>query len=151
MGATFSSGTSPSNFERFTRVKVHLAHFLSLRRDLLEKHREIIENVKLSKPSNKDTVFIQTKADKYNKGVQNFDKTTYNMFVYDLLFYNTFENIKHVMVASIEASYIVLVYPNIEIRQFLLSSDKYHKSTCSYNIHQLKKNTKYKIFRSWCE
>ena len=41
------------------------------------------------------------------------------------------------MVASIEALYIVLGYYNIEIRQRPLSLDKYHKSTCSYNIHQL--------------
>ena len=40
------------------------------------------------------------------------------------------------MAASIEALYIVLGYSNIEIRPSPLSLDKYHKSTCSYNIHQ---------------
>ena len=67
----------------------------------MEKHREVIDNVKFSKPLDKDTVFIQVKADKYNKGVQNIDKTTYNMFVDDSLFSNTFENIKNAMAASI--------------------------------------------------
>ena len=36
------------------------------------------------------------------------------MFVDDVLFSNTFENIKHVIAATIEALYIVLGYPNIE-------------------------------------
>ena len=36
LGATFRSGTSPSNFEPFARARVHLAHFLSSRRYLLE-------------------------------------------------------------------------------------------------------------------
>ena len=59
------------------------------------------------------------------------------MFVDDSLFSNTFENIKFLIAASIEALYIVLGYHNIEIRQSPLSLDKYHKSTCSYNIYQL--------------
>ena len=67
----------------------------------MEKHREVIDNVKFSKPLDKDTVFIQAKADKCNKGVQDVDKTTYNMFVDDSLFSNTFENIKNAMAASI--------------------------------------------------
>ena len=59
------------------------------------------------------------------------------MLVDDSLFSNAFDNIKHATVASIEALYIVLRYPNIEIRQSPLILDKYHKLTCSYNRHQL--------------
>ena len=62
MGVTFSSGTSPSNFEPFARARVHLAHFLSSRRDLLEKYREIIDNIKFSEPPNKDIVFYSSKS-----------------------------------------------------------------------------------------
>ena len=61
------------------------------------------------------------------------------MFVDDSLFSNTFENIKHAMAASIESLYIVLRYPNVEIRQSPLSLDKYHQSICSYKIIQLGK------------
>ena len=59
------------------------------------------------------------------------------MFVDYSLFCNAFENIKHAMAASIEALYIVLGYPNVEIRQSPLSLDKYHKSICGYNRQQL--------------
>ena len=41
------------------------------------------------------------------------------------------------MAGSIEALYIVLGYPNVEIRQSPLSLDKYHKSICGYNRQQL--------------
>ena len=78
-----------------------------------KKYREIIDKVKFSEPPDKDTIFIQEKVDKYNKGVQDLDKATNNMFVDDSLFSNTFENIKHEMAARIEALYIVLGYPNI--------------------------------------
>ena len=37
MRVTFGSGTSPSNFESFARRRVHLAHFPSSRRGILEK------------------------------------------------------------------------------------------------------------------
>ena len=117
MGAKFGSGTSPSNFESFARARVHSAHFLSSRRDLLEKYRGIIDNVKFSKPSDQDTIFIQAKVDKYNKGVQDLDKTTYIMVVDCALLSNTFENTKHAVAASIEVLCIVLGYSNIEIRQ----------------------------------
>ena len=134
MGATFGSGASPSNFEPYTRARINLANLLSSRRDLLEKHREIIDNVKFSEHPNKDTVFIQAKVDKFNKGIQDVDITEYYMFVDDCLFSNTFKNIKHAMVASIEALYIVLGYPNIEISQNQLKLDKYHQSNYSYKI-----------------
>ena len=94
-------------------------------------------------------IVFQAKVDKFNKGIQDVYKTTYNMFVDDALFSNTFENIKHAMEASIEALYIVLGYPNIDIRQNPLSLNKYHQLTCSYQIIQLVNVFKYKIFRSW--
>ena len=56
MEATFGSDTSPSNFEFYARARIHLANFLTSRRDLLEKHKEIIDNVKFSNHSNKDTI-----------------------------------------------------------------------------------------------
>ena len=94
LGATFGTGTSSSIFEPFERARVgRLTYFLSSRRDFLKKQRGNIDNVKFSEPPDKDTVFIQAKADKYNKGVQDIDKITYNMFVDDSLFPNTFENI----------------------------------------------------------
>ena len=57
MEATFGSDTSLSNFEPYTRVRTHLANLLSSRRDLLEKYREIIDNIKFSKPPNEDNCF----------------------------------------------------------------------------------------------
>ena len=97
----------------------------------MEKHRKIIDNVKFSEHPNKDTVFIQAKVDKFNKGIQAVDITEYYTFVDYCLFSNNFKNIKHAMVASIEALYIVLGYPNIEISQNPLNLDKYHQSNYS--------------------
>jgi len=46
MGGTFGSITSLANFEPVSRGRVHLAHFLSNRRDLLQKYEHIINKVK---------------------------------------------------------------------------------------------------------
>ena len=61
------------------------------------------------------------------------------MFVDDSLFTNTASVIKHAMVASIEALYIVLGFPEETIRQNPLSLDKYFQSICSYERVQLGK------------
>ena len=81
----------------------------------------------------------QINSDQFNKGIQDVDKKIYSMFVDDSLFFNSFENIKHTMAASIESLYIVLRYPNVEIRQSPLSLDKCHQSICSYKIIPLGK------------
>ena len=57
MEATFGSGTSLSNLVPYTRVRTHLENLLSSKRDLLEKYREIIDNIKFSKPPNEDNCF----------------------------------------------------------------------------------------------
>ena len=59
------------------------------------------------------------------------------MFVDDSLFFQTKDNIRHTMAASIEALYIILGYPNTYVRQNALILDKYHESTCIYQRIQL--------------
>ena len=59
------------------------------------------------------------------------------MFVDDSLFSQIREIIKHAVVASIEALYIILGFPDIERRQDPLSLDKYFESVCSYKRTQL--------------
>ena len=59
------------------------------------------------------------------------------MFVDDSLFVSTTLVIKHSMVASIEALYIALGFPDLTARQNPLSLDKYSQSVCSYEQLQL--------------
>ena len=110
---------------------------MSTRRDLLPKYRSIIDQVKVSEPPDKNTTFVRAVKDKFNKGVQDQSATAFNMFVDDSLFCQTVDNIKHAMAASIEALYIILGFPETDIRQNALSLDKYFESTCSYERIQL--------------
>ena len=137
MGGTFGSITSPANFEPIARARTHLAEHLSDRTDLLEKYKDIIDRVSFSDEPDKDTNFVQAVADNINKGVDNPNKTKYNMFVDDSLFAQTRSKMKHAMAASVEALYMILGYPDVKMRQNPLSLDKYFESTCSYKRMQL--------------
>ena len=59
------------------------------------------------------------------------------MLVDDSLFAKTRTKMKHAMAASIEALYIILGFPEVEMRQDCLSLDKYFESICSYERVQL--------------
>ena len=137
LGGTFGSITSPSNFEPIARARTHLAEFLSDRRDLLDKYKDIINKVEFSDEPDNHTVYVQAVTDVFNQGVLQLEKTKYNMFVDDSLFAQIRDIIKHAMAASIEALYIVLGFPDLERRQNALSLDKYFETTCSFQRIQL--------------
>ena len=59
------------------------------------------------------------------------------MFVDDSLFAQIRNLMPHSMASSIEALYIILGFPDVEIRQDPLSLDKYFESTCSFQRVQL--------------
>ena len=69
LGGTFGSITSPANFEPIARARTHLAEFLSDRRDLLEKYKDIINKVEFLDEPDKNTVYVQAVADVFNQGV----------------------------------------------------------------------------------
>ena len=129
LGGTFGSITSPSNFEPIARTRTHLAEFLSDRRYLLAKYKDIINKVEFSDEPIKNKFYVQVVADVFNQGVEHLEKTKYNMFVDDSLFAQIRELIKHAMASSIEALYIVLGFPDLERRQNALSLDKYFETT----------------------
>ena len=137
LGGTFGSITSPSNFEPIARARIHLANFLSNRTDLLQKYKHIIDKVKFSEEPDSNTVFVQAVKDSIHKGVQDTKKTIYNMFVDDSLFAQIRSVMPHSMAASIEALYIILGFPDVQIRQDPLSLDKYFESICSFQRIQL--------------
>ena len=83
------------------------------------------------------STFTQASKDSIDKGSANKNQTKYNMFMDDNLFAQTKDFIKHTMAASIEALYIVLVYPEISKRQDSLSLDKYFESVCLHKRIQL--------------
>ena len=116
MGGTFGSITSPSNFEPITRARTHLAEFLSDRTDLLEKYEHITNKMKFSDEPDVKTKFVQAVKYSIRKGIQDLNKTKFNMFVDYSLFAQVRSNIKHAMVASIEALYIILGFPEVDKR-----------------------------------
>ena len=59
------------------------------------------------------------------------------MFVDDSLFAQIRSVMPHSMAASIEALYIILGFPDVQIRQDPLSIDKYFESICSFQRIQL--------------
>ena len=137
LGGTFGSITSPSNFEPIARARVHLAEYLSDRRDLLCKYQDIINKVKFADEPTFETKFVQAVKDSIHTGVKCLKKTKFNMFVDDSLFAQVREIITHAMAASIEALYIILGFPETVKRQNALSLDKYFESVCSYERIQL--------------
>ena len=76
LGGTFSSITSPANFEPIARARTHLAEKFSHRRDLLAKHQHIIDKVKFSNKPTTNTVFVQAVQDSLHKGVTNSRQRT---------------------------------------------------------------------------
>ena len=116
MGQTFGSIDNPQDWEPFARPRTHLAYSLSHRRDLLAKHEEIITQVEFSKLPSKGVIFTPTPPDPCNLGILYKLRTSNNMFVDDSLFVSTALIIKHSMVASIEALYIVLGFPDLTAR-----------------------------------
>ena len=98
---TFGSITSPSNFEPITRARTHLVEFLSDRRDLLTKYKDIINKVEFSQEPDKIQFMFKLLLMHLTKE-KHLEKTKYNMFVDDSLFAQIRELLKHVMVDSIE-------------------------------------------------
>ena len=137
LGQTFGSLVSPQNWEPLARARTHLAAALSHRRDLLAKYQPLISKVEFSPAPESSYTFTQAVRDSLNPGVSDSTSTTYNMFVDDSLYVHIASVIKHSMAASIEALYIVLGYPNDNIRIDALSLDKFFQSICSYERIQL--------------
>ena len=71
---TFGSVTSPSNSEPISRTRTHLAEFLSDRKDLLRKYKDIIDKVEFSQEPTKNAVYVQAVADVFNQGVKYLGK-----------------------------------------------------------------------------
>ena len=69
------------------------------------------------------------------------------MFVDDSLFAQVSDNLKHAMVASIKALYMISVYPDIYKRQIPLSLDKYFESIFSFLRTQLDKEVSSRKFQ----
>ena len=112
LGNTFGSIVSPQDWEPFARARTHLAEAISHRRDLYPKYKHIIDRVEFSSPPTADTTFVNATPDNLNEGIQDFLRTTCNMFVDDSLFANVASIMKHAMAASIEALYLVLGFPD---------------------------------------
>ena len=139
LGNVYDSIVSPQDWEPFARARTHLAEALSRRRDLYAKYRHIIDRVEFSSPPTGATIFVKATPNTLNTGVQDFIRTTYNMFDDESLFDNVASIIQHAMAASIEALYLVLGFPDERVRQNLLSLDKYFQSIASFRRVQLGK------------
>ena len=139
LGNVYDSIVSPQDWEPFARARTHLAEALSRRRDLYAKYRHIIDRVEFSSPPTGATIFVKATPNTLNTGVQDFIRTTYNMFDDESLFDNVASIIQHAMAASIEALYLVLGFPDERVRQNPLSLDKYFQSIASFRRVQLGK------------
>lgn len=108
LGLIFCSTFSPKGWDPFARARTYLTKALSHRRDLYDKYEYIIDRVKFCKRPTSATTFPNAITDTFNKGVLDFVRTTYHIFVDDSLFANIESTIKYAMVANIEILYLVL-------------------------------------------
>ena len=60
VGGTFGSVVNPSYVEPFTRARVHLTEAYSSRRDLLNKHEDIIDKLIFSENYTTEPTFVKT-------------------------------------------------------------------------------------------
>ena len=140
-GVCFGGNTSPNPWEAVAWTRSLLAASFFKKEDLLSKHADWIDKIKFALPPGKDVAFSKAIRDRLNRGVIGDDgsrsPSQHNTFVDDNLMAEIRGYIKYAIVASIEALFILLGFPETEKRRLALSIDKFLKSDCSYQRVQL--------------
>ena len=145
IGSVFGSNASPCNWEVIALSRTKLAEWLQTQpniKEIEEKHEDLLNLIKFPEDAfHPKEEFIQATPDSKNKGVivDGVHLPTQNaMFVDDNLMADTWENLRPALAASVEALFILLGFPEEELRKSPLSMDKCYESLCSYSRKQLR-------------
>ena len=136
---SFGSTTSPEKFEPLARVITYLVQRLSRNRELIAKHKVIIDKVKYCESPDTIQLFVQAKIDAINNGIeveQENTHTIYTMFVDDSLFCEISILMSQVMASSIEGISLIFGVDDVTASETSLSMDKFSKPiapTCVSN------------------
>ena len=125
---SFGSTTSLEKFEHLARVITYLVQRLSRNRELIAKHKVIIDKVKYCEPPDTIQLFVQAKIDAINNGIeveQENTHTIYTMFVDDSLFCEISTLMSQAMDSSIEGISLIFGVDDVTARETSLSMDKY--------------------------
>ena len=141
VGQTFGSVFSPANNEPIRRAREQLAKALGDDPSIIDKHRDLLDEIKWSKPAKAGTKFSQAQKCSINHGVINdrgeVANTPLNTFVDDALMAEIRGRMKQAMANSIESLYVILGEPDTELRRAALSLEKFFKAVCSHTKVQL--------------
>jgi hypothetical protein len=131
-GHVFGSNTSASSWEAFRRAIQSMITVYSKRKDLVEKHKDLLDLLKWYEKHTPQLELVQAFGCKINQGVKNKLKEikplTANIYVDDTLGALAFkEYIIRLLAAIIEAIFVVWGRPDVAIRQCPLSLEKWHE------------------------
>lgn len=135
VGQTFGSVFSPANQEPIRRARAQLAQALFDDASLVAKHKSLLAKVQFDVEAVHGATLVAANPCSRNSGVLDSTgrpaNTPLHTFVDDALMADTRDRIMRAMAASIEALYIILGFPDTEVRQDALSIDKFLEATCS--------------------
>ncbi len=131
-GHVFGSNTSASSWEPFRRVIQSIIPVYSQHRDLVEKHKDLLDLLKWDDRNTHQHKLVQVFGCKINQGIQNrlgeIKPLTTNIYVDDILGALAFkEYVIRLLAAIIKATFVVCGTPNVAVRQCPLSLEKWHK------------------------
>ena len=140
-GQVFGHNGSAQNFEPIAKARKKLVEILFDDDTLIEKHKNILKNVRFSNPPTSGTKFVQAKPCQLRQGLRDRNGKLLNpkmfMFVDDSLLVEIFSRMWKLLAASIESLFQVMGEDMPDIRRSNLSMDKYYEIICSYVQVQL--------------
>jgi hypothetical protein len=131
-GHVFGSNTSASSWEAFRRSIQSMIIVYSKRRDLVEKHKDLLDLLKWDEKHTHQLELVQAFGCKINQGVKNelgkIKPLTANIYVDNILGALAFkEYVIRLLAAIIEAIFMVCGRPDVAVCQCPLSLEKWHE------------------------
>ena len=137
----FGSVASPSSWEPFRRAIALLALAYFARRTLVEKHKELINMVRWSKPAGPEVRYVQAVRDDVNTGIINEDGTEqaspHHIYVDDNLMADIRRRMPQTLASAAEAIFTVMGAPMPHIRQCAVALDKWRELVVSHILVML--------------
>ena len=140
-GVCIVGNTSSNSWEVIAWARPVPATTFFSRTDLVHTHKEFLDKVRYEGGDTLTLSIIQARSDSLNKGAYSESgqrlPSQHNTFVDDNLMADVADHIRHTIVASIEALFILLRRPDTHERRLALSLEMFIKSACSYKRVQL--------------
>ena len=140
-GMVFGSNTSGPSWEPFRRAASMLALHYYHDTSLVGKHKDLLDVLLWEDDPAPQTEFVQAVKDDLNPGVLDDDgkpvPTPHNIYVDDNLLAEVKKFMPQAIAAAIEAIFVLLGSPDLEVREMALSYKKFQGMLVSHQRTQL--------------